>query len=89
MAPQAHKDPNGTLWRVEKEAAIKSEDLDVFWIRDKAQHVRWKRHKPRLVQKEMLVLRQENDEEAADVIMLTLGQAYDLLTAVSKAIEGV
>ena len=38
---------------------------------------------------EKLMIRQENESDRADVIELTLGQAYDLLEALNRAVENI
>jgi hypothetical protein len=51
--------------------------LDVWWNRDS-----------KATAEETMVIRQEYaDRSTADVLELTLGQAYDLIDALNKAIE--
>jgi hypothetical protein len=45
----------------------------------------WDRAKPERA--EGLVIRQEHGKVGADVIILTLGQAYDLIDALNRAVE--
>jgi hypothetical protein len=46
-----------------------------------------KRIDGRLVQPEEFVLRQVNDDENADVIILTPGQVYDMIALLTRAVE--
>lgn len=84
MACEVHKDRKGTLWRVppfSPKDTVKFEPIphiDVWWDRDM-------KHKDN----EMLVIRQETTADRADVVILTLGQLYDLIDAVNKAVEGI
>ena len=85
MSAKAIKDTYGTLWRI---AAAKTDkqpngkqsqgvpSIDVWWDRDA-------KDKPG----ELLVIRQENAVDRADVIMCSLGQLYDLIDAANKAVE--
>lgn len=84
VACKAIKDTHGTLWRVEaaKAVTIKGRTLegapriDVWWDREHT-------HKA----DEHLIIRQVSSETQADVIQLTLAQAYDLLHALTAAIK--
>jgi hypothetical protein len=50
--------------------------VDVWWSRDKSNA------------EETVIIRQEyEDRSTADVLELTLGQAYDLIDALNKVIE--
>lgn len=57
--------------------------LEVWWNRGPLK----KDKKGRTTQEEMLIIRQENEDTHADVVMLTLGQVYDLIDALNRAIE--
>ena len=59
-----------------------SPSLNVWWNRDPKKIVGG-----RTVRNERLVLRQLNRENEADVIMITLGQLYDLIDALNRAVE--
>jgi hypothetical protein len=50
--------------------------LDCWWAR---------RFKSRA--DETLIIKQENQSDRADVVELTLGQVYDLIDALNKAVE--
>lgn len=85
MPAKSIKDTYGTLWRIAAAATQqlpngkKSQGvphIDVWWDRDM-------KDKPG----ELLVIRQENEKDRADVIMLSLGQLYDLIDASNKAVE--
>lgn len=52
--------------------------IDVWWDRDAIKR-----------DDELLLLRQVNGDKRADVITLTMGQAYDLLHAVGSAIKDI
>jgi hypothetical protein len=51
-------------------------ELNVWWAR---------RFKTRA--EETLIIKQENQADRADVIELTLGQVYDMILALNKAVE--
>jgi hypothetical protein len=84
MACQIIRDTFGTLYRVPAAPHVKtpvgqridgSPSVDVWWDRD-------------LTQKndETLMIRQENMENRADVVSLTLGQVYDMIHALGWAV---
>lgn len=86
MACSVSKDAHGTTYAIPAAPAVKDPRghtlagypaLDVWWSRDfKAKA------------EETLIIRQEyEDRSTADVLELTLSQAYDLLDAINKAIE--
>lgn len=69
-----HEDERGVHYTVEKDGTD-TEDTEIWWSRsleDKSV--------------ECLVIRQANAEDRADVIMLSLGQAYDLIDALNRAV---
>lgn len=84
MACEVKKDAKGTHWRI---PAFSPKDklkntpcavVDAWWSRDS-------KHKAN----EVLVIRQENTTQTADLIMLELGQVYDLIDALNKAVESI
>ncbi len=84
VACKAIKDTHGTLWRVDaaKPVTVKGKTLegapriDVWWDRE-----------PQNKADEHLIIRQQSSETQADVIQMTLAQAYDLLHAIATAIK--
>jgi hypothetical protein len=87
MACQVHRDDKGALYRVPAYEPPKTQKLppkhkvphiDVWWDRDAVKR-----------DDELLMLRQENGTEQADVITLSLGQAFDMLHAISEAIKDI
>lgn len=87
MACQVVRDEHGALYRVPPYSPPQTQKLppkhgvphiDVWWDRDAV-------HKD----DELLMLRQENTDQHADVITLTLGQAFDLLHAVACCIKDI
>jgi hypothetical protein len=68
------RDGDGTAYIVERDG-VDTEEVCVWWSRttkDKAV--------------ECLTLRQETGGDNADVLMLSLGQAYDLIDALNRAV---
>lgn len=85
MACSVHTDAHGTSYNIPSAATIQtpgaktlpgSPALDVWWAR---------RFKTRA--EETLIIKQENQSDRADVVELTLGQVYDLIDALNKAVE--
>lgn len=86
VACSVHRDENGTGWRVPAARAVKTKGgktyegcqaVEVWWDRDVTNK-----------SDENIILRQERGGgEPADVIQITLGQAYDLLHALGWAIK--
>jgi hypothetical protein len=81
---EAYKDLDGLHWIIPlepyKNAACPR--VDVWWNRDPR-----KRIGNRTVLNEHLVIRQESGKANPDVIILTHGQAYDLIDALCSAVE--
>jgi hypothetical protein len=82
---KAHRDANGTSYTIEAASTTKSPggttlpgmpELNVWWAR---------RFKSSAA--ETLIIKQENNSDRSDVIELTLGQVYDLILALNKAVE--
>lgn len=85
MACKVFRDTHGSLWRVPAQPDVTTKggkkyegcpQIDIWWDRgtDKAD--------------ENLIIRQENEDgEKADVLQLTLSQAYDLIHALGWAIK--
>jgi hypothetical protein len=85
MACKVHTDAHGTSYQISAAETIKTPGaktlpgsplLDVWWAR---------RFKSRA--EETLIIKQENMTDRADVVELTLGQVYDLIAALNKAVE--
>jgi hypothetical protein len=85
MACKSHRDAHGTSYQIPAAETIKTPGaktlpgsplLDVWWAR---------RFKSRA--EETLIIKQENQSDRADVVELTLGQVYDLIDALNKAVE--
>jgi hypothetical protein len=85
LACKIEKDPNGTSYTITASEAVKtpggkqlpgSAELICWWAR---------RFKSRA--EETLIIKQENQSDRADVVELTLGQVYDLIDALNKAVE--
>ena len=85
MAIKVERDRNGTSYTIPSSQTVKtpggtmlpgSPELCVWWAR---------RFKSRA--EETLIIKQENQSDRADVIELTLGQVYDLILALNKAVE--
>jgi hypothetical protein len=85
MTLKVDRDKNGTSYTIPAAATIKSPGgttlpgspgLNVWWAR---------RFKTRA--EETLIIKQENQTDRADVIELTLGQVYDMILALNKAVE--
>lgn len=68
-----HKDKNGHHWTVPSEKHVPQ--VDVWWNRAQAENI------------EHLVIKQDNGENANDVVMITPGQVYDLIDALNRAVE--
>lgn len=81
MAPKETKDGDGHHWTVPASSWGHSH-VDCWWTRKDV------KVGLRKVKQEELVIRQTNDaDEKSDVIMLDLGQVYDLIDALNKAVE--
>lgn len=85
MAVKVERDRNGTSYTISASPSVKSPggtvlpgtpELCAWWAR---------RFKSRA--EETLIIKQENMADRADVIELTLGQVYDLIFALNKAVE--
>lgn len=85
MAIKVDRDRNGTSYTIPASQTVKtpggtmlpgSPELNVWWAR---------RFKSRA--EESLIIKQENQSDRADVIELTLGQVYDMILALNKAVE--
>lgn len=84
MVCRASKDEHGTTYHVPEDKTGKTPGghqfpgcaaVDVWWARDF-------KHRS----DETLLIRQESNNERADVIELTLGQVYDLIHALGHAV---
>jgi hypothetical protein len=80
-----NRDAHGTSYNIPPSQTVKTPggkqlpgtpELDVWWAR---------RFKSR--SEETLIIKQENMTDRADVVELTLGQVYDLIAALNKAVE--
>ena len=85
MPLKIDRDRNGTSYTIPAAETIKtpggttlpgSPELNVWWAR---------RFKTRA--EETLIIKQENQSDRSDVIELTLGQVYDMIMALDKAVE--
>lgn len=85
MPLKVDKDPNGTSYTIPASQTVKTPggkqlpgtpELHAWWAR-------------RFVSRadETLIIKQENMDDRADVIELTLGQVYDLIAALNSAVE--
>jgi hypothetical protein len=84
VACRVIRDTYGTLYQIPSAKTVKTPDrrlrdgsphVDVWWDRDHTD----KAH-------ETLMIRQENMENRADVVSLTLGQVYDMIHALGWAV---
>jgi hypothetical protein len=85
MPARINRDAQGTSYTIDASPTVKSPGgtqlpgmaaLVVWWAR---------RFKSR--SQETLIIRQESQTDRADVIEITLGQVYDLIDALNKAVE--
>ena len=85
MPLRVERDRNGTSYHIAASPAVKTPGgtmlpgvpaLDAWWAR---------RFKSRA--EETLIIKQENNSDRGDVVELTLGQCYDLIAALNKAVE--
>jgi hypothetical protein len=85
MACKAHRDTNGTSYTIDPAKTTKSPggtmlpgvpELNIWWAR---------RFKSKSA--ETLIIKQENNADRSDVVELTLGQVYDLIACLNKAVE--
>jgi hypothetical protein len=86
MACSSSKDSHGTSYTIPASETVKTPGgkhlkglpaTDVWWSRNFSHN-----------QEETLVIRQEyEDRNTADVLELTLGQVYDLIDALNRAVE--
>ncbi len=83
---EQYKDGNGNHFVVPED--LGSPRVDVWWNRGPRRRVRRKpTAKMHTAQSEELVIRQENGRVGADVLVITPGQAYDLIDALCRAVE--
>jgi hypothetical protein len=82
---RADRDENGTHWIISQADVVRTPggktlggatELQVWWDRDTKNKA-----------DETLIIRQDNGAAHADIIIITLGQAYDLIDALNKAVE--
>jgi hypothetical protein len=87
VACRVDRDANGTSYTIETAKTTKAPggkqlpglpELNVWWARY---------FKSRA--DETLIIKQENNSDRADVVELTLGQVYDLIDALNKAVENI
>lgn len=87
MACSVHRDANGTGWHIKASKSVVTKggkkyegcpEVQCWWDRDVTNK-----------SDENLIIRQESvdGKSEADVIQITLGQAYDLLHAIALAIK--
>jgi hypothetical protein len=80
MVASQRKDKDGHHWIVEKDGGCTQ--LDVWWNRTT------KRFRGQSLTAELLVIRQDReDQTGADTVCLQLGQVYDLIDALNKAVD--
>lgn len=87
MVCKVEADKNGTTFTIPADNTGKapggfhtrgSAELQMWWAR---------RFKDR--SDETLIIKQENNTDRADVVELTLGQVYDAIDALNKAVEAI
>ena len=85
MSCRVDRDKNGTSYTISAAATTKSPggttlpgtpELSLWWA-----------HRFKTRAAESLIIKQENNADRADVIELTLGQVYDMIDALNKAVE--
>ncbi len=75
------RDKGGTHYTIPEDGA-EFPEVHAWWSRGAR-----KKTKGRTTMPEYFVLKQENGEQRADVILLTPGQLYDLIEAANLAVE--
>lgn len=75
------KDRNGTFYR-SPEDTKQFPEVTAWWSRGKRVRVKGRTEMP-----EYLCIKQENGETRADVILLSPGQVYDMIDALTHAVE--
>lgn len=75
------KDKNGTFYRSPKDG-VDFPEVTAWWSRGKRVVVKGKTTMP-----EYLCIKQDNTESRADVILLSPGQVYDMIDALTHAVE--
>lgn len=83
-------DKGGNHWTIPHEEAQRvgsTAQVDLWWSRGNAERIKGRKGRTITVRPEPLVIRQENTDDTADVLMLTPGQAYDLIAALTMATE--
>lgn len=85
MPLRVNRGTNGTSYKITASETVKtpggttlpgSPELDLWWARN------FKRRA-----EETLIIQQENQSDRDDVVELTLGQVYDMIVALNKAVE--
>jgi hypothetical protein len=64
-----------------------SPKVDVWWNRGPRMMRVKKGENMRTIQEEELIIRQENGRVGSDVVIITPGQVYDLIDALTRAVE--
>lgn len=85
-----HKDKGGNHWTIPHETTQRTgstAQVDVWWPRGGPKKIQGRKGRTITVRPETLVVRQVNVDDTADVLMLTPGQVYDLIAALSMASE--
>jgi hypothetical protein len=75
------KDKGGTYYVAPKDG-VEHPEVAMWWSRGKRVKVLGRTHMP-----EYLCIKQDNGEDRADVLLLSPGQVYDMLDALTQAVE--
>lgn len=86
MPCEVHKDERGHFYRIKEEPEFP--EIDAWWSRE-APNKKLTRDRFSTHHSEHFVIRQDNGEDHADVVVLTLGQVYDMIHALNKAVENI
>lgn len=85
---KVHQDKNGTHWTVPADGDEYPE-ITVWWSRGPRKRVKGvsSLDSKRTHQAEYLLIRQESGGRAADVVLCSPGQTYDIVRAITQALE--
>ena len=85
MACSVHRDAHGTSYTIPASLTVKTPGRTT--LQGTPELVAWWARRFKTRAEETLIIKQENMADRADVVELTLGQVYDLIDALNKAVE--
>ena len=87
MPCSVHRDAHGTSYTIPASTTVKTQGRPT--LPGTPELVAWWAGRFKTRAEETLIIKQENQSDRADVVELTLGQVYDLIDALNKAVENI